>query len=362
MRARLLLVLGLLAACARDPKPTPDYLAARARADQAERARDRAAHEQALAEASSQCPPKECPLIARRYVEALAANGKTAEAIQAAEALATRYPTSPEAPLALVEAAKLSDASGEGRGRELLYRAARLDPDSAGARRAIERLVARARVQGIPAERRTPASRAACGDAPDCQDPRGDLAALEELALILSGISKESELRTYTLLLRATLFGELGREDEALRDELAILKAGPSYPQFDNASMRAAKRYLARQQPEEAEAILRALLKTRRESWAIGSYHSEFLDDATLLYGDIARDRGDAPEARARYLDVIQHYDDSILRDDAFYRVATLAQLPSSQRCEALDGLLRDQPTSRFIDKANTLRQELGCE
>jgi predicted Zn-dependent protease len=351
---------GALAAC-RPPRPSEEYKTAFATANQAQRERDLSKEETALATTAAACLPEDCPMIWLRYARVLAQAGKTSEALARIEQLAKDYPKSPEAPIALVDAAKLSDSTGANQGRDFLYRATRLDPASTGARRAIERLLARARAQGIPLEARTKASRAACGESPDCADPRGALAAREEAALLLATFSKSSELRYYTLDQVSRIEEELARPEKAIAIDEAIVKGGPGFGQYDDASYRLATRYLAAKEPAKAEARLKVLIDTRRESWGLGSYHSSYLDDATLLYGDIARDRGDAETARDRYRDLLKHFDDSILRDDALYHIATLETLAVQERCDALDELLQTQPESRFVDEAKALQQRLSC-
>jgi tetratricopeptide (TPR) repeat protein len=328
----------LLAACAKSPKPSAAYHTAVEEARAAERDRDPDKLAAALGTAAESCLPADCPLTLYRRGRALAESGDEAAAEALLRSLADEYPKSPEAPLALVYAAKLAEKRSAEEARGLYLKAISLDPDNVAADRAVDLLLTRAAAEG------------------------GPRAARAELDAIRRELDPKAELAVALLYRRATLDDELGDADAALMDERAVIEAGPSYSLYDDAVWRLSDRYLARGLREEAKALLKKFLDARKGSWYMGSLDSGYLDDAALKYGDILRDEGDAAGARSAYEELVKDFPTSTLRDDALFRVAKLDALPAKDRCGALARLAKDFPDSRHMRKdLPALSKELGC-
>jgi TolA-binding protein len=358
MRSLAALLL-LLVACNKDPKPTQAYLDAMKEADAAFRARDAAAQVAALEIAAASCVPNDCAYTKFSLANALRDAARTDDAIAAYQRVAAEHPKSEEAPKALVSAAKLCEPRETPEMRAFLYQAIKLDSDNVAGARAVDLLLRRAEERGIPEEARTEASRQSCGASPECASPRGMLAAREEMTLLLAALSVKKELTSLILYRRADLHDALGDPEAALADEKRIIALGKKYPQYDDACWRAAQRHIKKNEPAEAKKILEGLLETRHNTWLMGSTQSQYLDDSMLLVGDLCAQLGDLAGAKTNYENIFKYFKQSILHDDALWKLANLEGLPKPERCTALQRLQTEQSDSRFFKKSQELSSQL---
>jgi tetratricopeptide (TPR) repeat protein len=359
MRPLVYAALLLLMSCNKEPKPTQEYLNAMKEADAAFRSRDADAQVKALEMASASCVPKDCAYTKFSLANALRDAERPEEAISAYKKVAKEYPKSEEAPKALVTAAKLCEAKETPDMRDLLYEAIKLDSTNVAGSRAVDLLLQRAKERGIPEEARTEASRKICGESPACAAPTGLLAAKEEMTLLLAAVSYKEELTSMILYRRADIYDELGDPEAALADEKKIIKLGKKYPQYDDASWRAAQRHIKKNELTEAKKILEVLLETRHNTWLMGSTQSQYLDDSMLLIGDLCLQLGDLTGAKTNYENIFKYFKQSILQDDALWKLANLEGLPMPERCTALKRLQTEQVDSRFFKKSQELSAQL---
>jgi TolA-binding protein len=349
-------------ACKKDPKPTQEYINAMAEADAAFRNDDANAQVTALEKASASCIPKDCSFAKFNLADALVDAKRPDEAIILYKQIAKDYPKSEEAPKALVEAAKLSEEKDPTQTRPLLLEAIKLDPANVAAPRAVDILLRRAKEKGLAEDTRTPESRKACGESPECASPKGALAAKEEISLLLAFVDPKAELVSLLLFRLADMDDELGDPDAALADEKKIIALGPSYPQYDDACWRAAQRYIKKNQPAEAKKILEAFLETRHNTWLMGSEQSQYLDDSMMLVGDLSLQLGDLKGAKKNYEDIFKYFKQSILRDDALWKIANLEGIEKTERCAAIQRLQKEFSDSRYIKKSQELKSTLQCQ
>ncbi len=129
-------------------------------------------------------------------------------------------------------------------------------------------------------------------------------------------------------------------------------KAAPRGSLADDALICAARQARAMGKPRVAQVWYRRLLGTREDAVIVGSYHSEWLDDALfelgILYLDNLRDTKRAIET---FKTLKRSYPSSILRDDAQWWIC-LARLRQGRRAKAMacwHRLVSEFPSSRFV-------------
>lgn len=150
----------------------------------------------------------------------------------------------------------------------------------------------------------------------------------------------------------------------ALFDRLAARY--PTSALRDEALWRGAALARAQGDPGGAVRRLETLLRTREESWFVGSYHSVWLDDAQLEVGRILRDDLARPrDALQAFARIERHYPASVLIDDALFETAVTHDRlgDGAAACKALLALARRFPESRYeLEAAPALRERLRCK
>jgi tetratricopeptide (TPR) repeat protein len=156
-----------------------------------------------------------------------------------------------------------------------------------------------------------------------------------------------------------------GDPDDAVRLWDALAARYPQSSLRDDALWRAAKARRGRGDPRGAIARLREITTQRRVALLVGSFISEWLDDALLLTGRIYRDDLKEPaHAIAAFEDLRDHFKSSTLRDDAQLEIARtwLGAGDPGRACAALARLRRDFPQSSFNRReAPALAAAAGC-
>jgi tetratricopeptide (TPR) repeat protein len=112
-----------------------------------------------------------------------------------------------------------------------------------------------------------------------------------------------------------------------------------------------------------ARATLERLLAEREEARGLGSYERARYAEARFHLGELHRDAfGDPTRARREFRRVFDEHPTSLLRDDALFQEALVAQAQGDRAgtCAALELLTRALPESRFTRCAAELCPELG--
>ena len=100
--------------------------------------------------------------------------------------------------------------------------------------------------------------------------------------------NKRNALGPRALYLGATFFEERAKlPDDAVRLYELLARRYPKSALCDDALWRAAHLHRTARRFDRALVLLRQLARTRRESWAFGSYNSAHLDKAALLIAEI---------------------------------------------------------------------------
>lgn len=157
---------------------------------------------------------------------------------------------------------------------------------------------------------------------------------------------------------------ELGNREAARAFYDRIPVDHPNSGLRDDARWHAAR--LSRELGDSKGAVerLRGLLATREVALGPGSYFSIWLDDAQLELGRILRDDlADLNGAIAAFRQLPKHYPASILKDDALYELAvTLVQAGrSAEACRAIEKLRKDDPDSKYVERAAALAADQRC-
>lgn len=149
----------------------------------------------------------------------------------------------------------------------------------------------------------------------------------------------------------ARMFEErLRSPGDAVRLYELLARRYPKNGLRDDALWHAARIHREARRPVRAIKLLRRLLATKRESWALGSYNSVHLDKAGLLVGEIEeRDLRDDASAVRSYRAFIDEFPHSFLRVRArrlyVETLARLGRIDVARR--ALEELARAHPQSR---------------
>jgi tetratricopeptide (TPR) repeat protein len=139
-------------------------------------------------------------------------------------------------------------------------------------------------------------------------------------------------------------------------DRIAV--RDPKGPLADDASFRAASIYRKLGKPLEALVRYDRILRTKSDSWVVGSFNSLFLDDAQLQVGlTWLEDLGKPGRAVDAFRRLADDFESSVLRDDALWWLA-LTHLRRGDENKALAAhqeLARRFPSSRFVRQRQAL-------
>jgi TolA-binding protein len=145
------------------------------------------------------------------------------------------------------------------------------------------------------------------------------------------------------------------------RDALIDLSRRHPYPQgslFDDALWNASLLDERLGRPREAVLDLQQMLSVREVSTLTGSYERARFSPAAHRIAVLYRDAlSDHAAARRAFHDVYEHYTTSLLRDDALWEEAKLADSDGDHRaaCSLLAKLAAEFPASRFTPCAPKL-------
>jgi tetratricopeptide (TPR) repeat protein len=186
-----------------------------------------------------------------------------------------------------------------------------------------------------------------------------------ELGAAAASLAKTDVADTLLLALGDVAEQDRHDPDDAVRIWDRLAARYPASSLRDDALWRAAQARRGRGDPHGAIARLRVITNQRRVALLMGSFISEWLDDALLLIGRIYRDDlKDPRHAINAFEDLRDNFTASPLRDDAQLEIARtwLGTGDRQRACAALARLAQDFPQSRFNRReARTLAAEAGC-
>ncbi|MBI5499441.1 MAG: tetratricopeptide repeat protein [Deltaproteobacteria bacterium] len=349
-RTRLLvLVLATAAAlalpaCPAAPLPEDPYVAEVTRAARAERADRHAEAATAYAQAATLTEDEAVARTALyRAAQATEQAGDLETARELYLDLADRFPGTPEAGRGLYDAARLSRTLGrDDDAIDLWLRLIRREPQCALSDMAVRRLY-------------------------QTHAEHEDLGTFDALATaeLATSLERPPDLLAALYLFRARARADLDRPREAYADIEAGL-AGCAYPSccyWDDLPWLGAQ--VASDSGDHRRTIewLDRLLQWKEECWFNGSYYSAYYDNAQRWKAEILRDDLQEPGAAAEAFLELEHFTDSVLRDDGLYEAARLflERLDEPSRgCAALRELLDEFPDSNRRRAAEELLARCG--
>jgi len=165
------------------------------------------------------------------------------------------------------------------------------------------------------------------------------------------GTTELAEALSYECARRTEAAGDLPRA----RDAYLATAAQHPYPEgayWDDALTGAARCEERLGRPARAVELLERLLAERERSVAVGSYERSRYAQARFHIAELYRDAlGDPARARREFRRVFDEHQTSLLRDDALFNEASLAQREGDAKaaCEAVRLLQHDLPDSRYV-------------
>ncbi len=146
--------------------------------------------------------------------------------------------------------------------------------------------------------------------------------------------------------------------DHAVEIFEKLSKKKPHGPLTHNASFRTAELYRRLGKPLKALIFYAKILETKKDTWIVGTFTSEFADDAQLEMGILRLDdMNDPAKAIEEFRRLVKNFKTSILRDDALWWIAIAelrrGDMKGAKRAHA--ELVRRFPKSRFVDRSPQL-------
>ena len=166
---------------------------------------------------------------------------------------------------------------------------------------------------------------------------------------------KGSDLEDHALFTQALVLEEdLKRPDDALAQYKAVYDSDPQGSLADDALWRMASAYEALGKWKSALVWLERVSQDNETSWFIGTYASEFADDARLRMGWIYKNKlKDYDRAAKQYRVFLEEFPDSRLADDAAWQLVELKRLSGAEDyARARAQFLKSYPHSRFARDA----------
>jgi tetratricopeptide (TPR) repeat protein len=176
-----------------------------------------------------------------------------------------------------------------------------------------------------------------------------------ELALVhtLYDRRKTASYAPY-LLLRASriLEGDLDQPIAALVPVRRIVESFEGSSWADEATIAEARLLRKLGRSDEALRSYRRLIATHTESFIVGEYDSDFLDEAYFELADtLERDLTDGEAAEKAFLELVDEMPESIRVDDALHRAEAIARSRGDEKAAERyhQTLVRLRPASRFL-------------
>ncbi|MEL6179795.1 MAG: tetratricopeptide repeat protein [Myxococcota bacterium] len=126
----------------------------------------------------------------------------------------------------------------------------------------------------------------------------------------------------------------------------------------DDAQWELAELYQTQERFTDALLILRFITENRESSWIVGTYDSEYVDDARFQRGIIYLDRLNAhAKAEREFARFLDEFPESLLRDDARWNIiqSRLARNDAQGARSGCNELTRIEPESRWVDDCQQL-------
>ena len=190
----------------------------------------------------------------------------------------------------------------------------------------------------------------------DQGQPQRFIQALD--ALLDGQLPPKSDLYDYALFLKArALDQDLDDATAALAAYDALYAYDPKGALADDALWESAQIFKRQARWPQAIERLSRLVKDVETSWFVGTYESEFADDARYTMGLIHKQElGLLPEAIGHFEAFIQEFPTSLLRDDAAWQIVEcLHQQQDPSWADAARRFAQDYPESRHVRRAQAL-------
>ncbi len=184
-----------------------------------------------------------------------------------------------------------------------------------------------------------------------------DLPALAEELDAFAKAQADTELGDFLLYRLGTLYAdEMNRPDDAVATFDRLYSLDPAGPLYDDALWFAAQVRVGQERWPDALAYYQRLLDAREESWWVGSYDSEWVDDARFERGRIYFERlEDFDKAAAEFAAYVDEFDGNLDQDDAaWWRVHSLKRGGRDWQKAARE-LIERFPESRFAPRAQRM-------
>ncbi len=176
---------------------------------------------------------------------------------------------------------------------------------------------------------------------------------LESMATALA----DTELGDFLLYRLGRLYAEeMDRPDDAVAVFDRLYELDPVGPLYDDALWYAAQVRVEQERWQDALGYYQRLLDAREESWWIGSYDSEWVDDARFSRGRIYFERlEDYDRAAQEFAAYVDEFEDNLEQDDAaWWRVHALRRGGGDWKGAARE-LIERFPESRFAPRAQRM-------
>jgi tetratricopeptide (TPR) repeat protein len=171
---------------------------------------------------------------------------------------------------------------------------------------------------------------------------------------------KGTDLEDHALFTQAYILEKhLVRPNAALPLYKAVYALAPNGSLADDAVWRIAKTYEALGEWKQALVWLARVSKDNEESWFIGTYASEFADNARLRMGFIYKDElKNYPQAIEQFERFLSEFPNSRWADDAAWHRVEAKQLAGASDYEqARTHFIKSYPKSRFVRQARATRK-----
>lgn len=119
---------------------------------------------------------------------------------------------------------------------------------------------------------------------------------------------------------------------------------------WDDALLWQARSAVASQLFSKGLKLYKELMDSMESSWFVGSYNSEFMDEAFFEYAKTLKKTKRIEDARQAFRKLIEELPESRLKDDAAYELALL--VPKFEQTRALQEFIKTYPHSRHVKSA----------
>lgn len=190
----------------------------------------------------------------------------------------------------------------------------------------------------------------------------GDLDAMIDDLMQLFAQTRDEPVADNLLFAIAETLRENGREVDALPYYKRVWTEYPGQSLEDTSLWEAAQIYERYQAWDQAIPLYDKLANMLVKSWFMGSYNSQWANDARIRLGMIdLLHRDNLPGAKAHFEQYLRDFPDGLLSDDVAWDLVQVKRLlggPDAYKA-AMRDFARDWPESRYVREVN---RRLGLE